>query len=74
MAELAKAASQVAGEVPGARPLAVGEILRWPGVLAEPSVAPEELSAQARRLVGEALAEEGQSTELSFDELQALED
>jgi uncharacterized protein (TIGR00255 family) len=57
VAELAKAASQVASEVPAARPLSVGEILRWPGVLTEPSVAPHELADHARRLVGEALAE-----------------
>ena len=56
-AELAKAAAEVAREVPGARPLSVGEILRWPGVLTEPSVAPDELAAHARRLVSEALAE-----------------
>jgi uncharacterized protein (TIGR00255 family) len=55
--ELAKAASEVAKGAPGARPLSVGEILRWPGVLAEPSVAPDELAVHARRLVGEALAD-----------------
>src|SRR5512136_1358921 len=35
VAELAKAAADVAKGVPGAVPLSVGEILRWPGVLAE---------------------------------------
>jgi uncharacterized protein (TIGR00255 family) len=55
--ELAKAASDVAKGAPGARPLSVGEILRWPGVLAEPSVPPDELAAHARRLVGEALTD-----------------
>ena len=55
--ELAKAASDVARGAPGARPLSVGEILRWPGVLAEPSVPPDELAAHARRLVGEALTD-----------------
>ncbi len=34
---------------PGAAPLSVNEILRWPGVLAEPTVAPEELAARAAR-------------------------
>jgi len=47
----------VARGAPGARPLSVGEILRWPGVLAEPSVPPDELAAHARRLVGEALTD-----------------
>ncbi len=55
--QLAKAASDVAKGAPGARPLSVGEILRWPGVLAEPTVAPDEFAAHARRLVGEALAD-----------------
>jgi len=55
--ELAKAASEVAKGAPGARPLSVGEILRWPGVLAEPSVAPDELAAHASRLIGEALVD-----------------
>jgi len=55
--ELAQPASDVARGAPGARPLSVGEILRWPGVLAEPSVPPDELAAHARRLVGEALTD-----------------
>ena len=55
--QLAKAAADVTRSAPGATPLSVGEILRWPGVLAEPTVAPAELAAQAGRLVGEALAE-----------------
>ena len=55
--ELAKAASDVARSAPRAQPLSVGEILRWPGVLAEPSVPPDELAAHARRLVGEALTD-----------------
>src|SRR4029453_12000289 len=57
VSELAKAATEVTRDMPGARPLSVGEILRWPGVLTEPSVAPEELAARARRLVADALAE-----------------
>jgi uncharacterized protein (TIGR00255 family) len=57
VAELAKAAADVAKGAPGAMSLSVGEILRWPGVLAEPGVPPAELAAHAGRLVGEALAE-----------------
>ena len=56
-AELAKAAADVTKVIRDARPLSVGEILRWPGVLTEPSVAPEELASRARQLVSEALAE-----------------
>jgi len=39
---LAAAAVQVASLVPGASPLSVHEVLRWPGVLAEPTVDPAE--------------------------------
>jgi len=63
VAELANAAAQVAKVAPGARPMAVGEILRWPGVLAEPTVAPEELAAHAQRLLGQAIAELSASRE-----------
>ncbi len=55
--QLAKAAAEVTQRAAGAMPLSVGEILRWPGVLAEPTVRPDELAAHAGRLVGEALAE-----------------
>ena len=57
VAELAKAASEVMKAAPGASALSVGEILRWPGVLAEPTVPPEELAGHAHRLVGQAIAE-----------------
>ena len=36
VAELVQAAADVARNAPGAVPLSAGEILRWPGVLAEP--------------------------------------
>ena len=57
VAQLAAAAAEVQRHAPGALPLATAEILRWPGVLAEPGVPPEELAAHAQRLLGEALAE-----------------
>jgi uncharacterized protein (TIGR00255 family) len=57
VAELAKAAADAMKSVPGARPLSVGEILRWPGVIAEPLVPPEELAAHARELVAQSLAD-----------------
>ena len=40
--QLASAAAQVLRTVPAASPLSVIVILRWPGVMAEPSVPPEE--------------------------------
>ena len=55
--KLAAAASEVARIVPDAAPLTVNEVLRWPGVLAEPTVDPAELAAKALALVDEALRE-----------------
>ena len=53
--QLAAAAAEVTRTVPGAQPLSVNEILRWPGVLAEPTVPPAELVAKAFGLVDQAL-------------------
>ncbi|MFO1305760.1 MAG: YicC/YloC family endoribonuclease [Burkholderiales bacterium] len=52
---LAAAAAAVASLVPGASPITVHEVLRWPGVLAEPTVDPAELASRTLALVGEAL-------------------
>ena len=57
VAELAAAASDVTRAVPNASPLTVHEILRWPGVLAEPSVSPPELAQRASELVDQALSD-----------------
>ena len=43
--------------VPGATPMSVNEVLRWPGVLTEPSADPDELAARAHALVDEVLGE-----------------
>ncbi|MEO8346649.1 MAG: YicC/YloC family endoribonuclease [Betaproteobacteria bacterium] len=55
--QLAGAAAQVQRVVPAAVSLSVHEILRWPGVMAEPSVAPEELAATVTALVDRALTD-----------------
>ncbi len=55
--QLAKAAADVERHASGAAPLSVAEILRWPGVLAEPTVPPEELAARVQELVGKALSD-----------------
>jgi uncharacterized protein (TIGR00255 family) len=72
--QLAAAAARVREHAPGAAPLSVNEILRWPGVLAEPTVAPEELAARAHALLGQALrdlagarAREGAKTAAMLD-------
>jgi uncharacterized protein (TIGR00255 family) len=71
VAELAQAAAAAMKSAPGARPLSVGEILRWPGVIAEPTIPAEELAAVARRLVGQALAELGASRSREGEKLVA---
>jgi uncharacterized protein (TIGR00255 family) len=57
IAVLAAAASEVTRAVPDAAPLSVNEILRWPGVLAEPTVPPAELAQRAQDLVRQALVD-----------------
>jgi len=55
--QVAKAAADVERHAPGAAPLSVAEILRWPGVLAEPTLAPDTLATLVHELVSRALAE-----------------
>jgi len=55
--QVAKAAADVERHAPGAAPLTVAEILRWPGVLAEPTLAPDTLVGIVHEQVGRALAE-----------------
>ncbi|MEO8675686.1 MAG: YicC/YloC family endoribonuclease [Casimicrobiaceae bacterium] len=54
---LAQAAADVERHAPGAAPLSVAEILRWPGVLAEPTIAPDALAKVVQGLVDKALAQ-----------------
>ena len=56
VASLAAAAADVERQLPRASPLSVHEILRWPGVLAEPSVDAETLAARALALVDTVLS------------------
>lgn len=72
--QLAIAAAVIQQHAAGATPLSVNEILRWPGVLAEPTVAPAELAARAHELLGTALrdlaasrAREGAKTQAMLD-------
>jgi len=55
--QLAHAASLVLRTIPAAAPLTVNEILRWPGVMAEPSVPADELAATVMALVDRAVAD-----------------
>ena len=72
VAQLRDAASEVLRHAPGSTPLTVAEILRWPGVLTEPSLGPEALAAQAITLVRQALAELGASRAREGNKLRAM--
>jgi uncharacterized protein (TIGR00255 family) len=72
VAQLRDAAADVLRHAPGSTPLTVAEILRWPGVLTEPSLAPESLAAQALELVRQALAELGASRAREGAKLRAM--
>jgi uncharacterized protein (TIGR00255 family) len=69
---IAAAAAQVRQLVPGAGPLSTAEILRWPGVLIEPSVAPDALVEALQRLVAQALVELAAARAREGAKLQAL--
>lgn len=55
--QLRDAAAQVMTHAPDSTPLSVIEILRWPGVLTEPSLTAADLADKALSLVREALRE-----------------
>jgi uncharacterized protein (TIGR00255 family) len=69
---LAGAAAEIRQVVPDAAPLSVAEILRWPGVLAEPTVPPEALAEAVVRLVDRALGELAAARAREGAKLQAV--
>ena len=72
VARLAAAAAEIRQLVPDAASLSAAEILRWPGVLTEPSVAPEALADAIHRLVDEALADLAAARAREGAKLQAV--
>lgn len=69
---VAAAAAQVRQLVPGAGPLNAAEILRWPGVLVEPTIAPDALGEALRRLIDQGLVELAAARAREGAKLQAL--
>ena len=69
---IASAAAEIRQLVPGAGPLSTAEILRWPGVLIEPSVAPDTLAEAVRRLVDQGLIELAAARAREGAKLQSL--
>ena len=72
VARLRDAAAEVLRHAPGSAPLSVAEILRWPGVLTEPSVEPGELSDKTLALIRQALADLAASREREGNKLKAM--
>ena len=72
VARLRDAAAEVLRHAPDSTPLTVADILRWPGVLTEPSLAPEALAEQTIGLVRETLAELASSRLREGEKLKAM--
>ena len=72
MKVLASASDSVRREFPDARPLSVAEILHWPGVLADETLAPERLREDVMGLLDAALKELNQTRAREGAKLEAL--
>jgi len=70
--QLREAAAQVLVHAPDSTPLSVIEILRWPGVLTEPSLTATDLADKALALVRAALRDLMESRAREGAELQAM--
>src|SRR5215472_2415723 len=57
VAQLRDAAAEVLRHAPDSSPISVADILRWPGVLTEPSLPPELLAERVVELVRKTLTE-----------------
>lgn len=72
MAELKTASQRVLEVFPQARALSVSEVLHWPGVLADESLAPEALRDEVVALLGTALSELNLTREREGAKLERL--
>jgi uncharacterized protein (TIGR00255 family) len=72
VAQLRDAAAEVLRHAPGSAPLTVVDVLRWPGVLTEPSLPPEVLAERAVGLVRQTLAELAASRSREGEKLKAM--
>jgi len=57
LAQLVAAADEIQAAAPAARPLSVADLMRWPGVLAEPLADPEAIARDVVALGREAVAQ-----------------
>jgi len=70
--QLRDATAEVLRHAPGSAPLAVVDILRWPGVLTDPSLPPDVLAQHALALVRQALSELAASRAREGEKLSAM--
>jgi len=69
---LARLSAEVRKAIPDAQPLRVSEVLHWPGVLAEPAGAADDLREATLALMSEALDELAQSRAREGDKLATM--
>jgi uncharacterized protein (TIGR00255 family) len=72
MASLQAASREVLSRFPEARPLSVGEVLHWPGVLADSMLSPDTLKESVLALLGKAIADLNQSRSREGAKLEAI--
>jgi uncharacterized protein (TIGR00255 family) len=72
MASIKAAALLVQREFPEARPLSVGEVLHWPGVLGDDALSPEKMKEDLLALVKEAVKELNQTRQREGAKLEAI--
>jgi uncharacterized protein (TIGR00255 family) len=72
MAAIKAATRQVLVEFPDARPLSVGEILHWPGVLADATLSADQVKEDLLGLVDQALSELNQTRRREGAKLEQL--
>jgi len=72
VAQLREAAEEVLRHAPGSTPLSTIEILRWPGVVTEPSLEQAALAAKTLDIVRQALSELAASRAREGGKLQAI--
>ena len=72
MAALRDASDKVLSRFPDARPLSVGEILHWPGVLADATLSPEKLREEVLALLERAIHELDQTRAREGAKLEAV--
>ncbi len=72
LAQLARLQEEVRGVLGDAGPMTVAEVLRWPGVLGDEAIDPEELQRQVLALAAEALDDFVATRQREGDKLAAM--